>query len=81
MVYATIVDIIPFLVFFGCYVGLFTYFYMILMVTVDYGDDEGDFYNLPQVLKYFLHSYRLSIGDVQIPDYKKWLDSYQDADG
>lgn len=70
MVGNTVIQLIPFLVFFIMWILFFAILYWILKVEIDSGDEE--YLNLPNFFKYFFMTYRNSIGDISVPGYTNW---------
>jgi hypothetical protein len=66
---------IPFVVFFMCWVILFTVLFLTLGIKIK-EDDAQDYNNLPKEIQFFLLTYRNSIGDISIPDYSDTLDAH-----
>lgn len=74
MVATTIIDCIPFLIFFGMFVFLFTVLNMTFMIEVE----TEEYMALPKLLQMLLMTYRNSIGDISVPSYKSWLTFYSE---
>ena len=77
MVSTTIKMCLPFLTFFSMWILLFNSLYMGLNLEVD--DEEYPKVNF--FTRVLLLTYRNSIGDIQVPDYKTWLNAYDESVG
>ena len=67
-------DLGPFLILFFIFNALFTLIIDIMGARVP--DDDGNYNNysgLPSFIKEFIHTFRLSIGDLIIPDISSWM--------
>lgn len=76
MVGNTMIQLIPFIVFFFMWVLFFGCQYWILRVEIDSADD--DYLNLTEFFRYFFMTYRNSIGDISTPGYENWDKIYSD---
>jgi hypothetical protein len=76
MVGNTMIQLIPFIVFFFMWVIFFGLLYWILRVEIDSADE--DYLNLTDFFRYFFMTYRNSIGDITAPGYVKWNKTYSD---
>jgi len=73
-------DVWPFLIFYIFSLFIFGFCYRVLGVDPDEIDDDGlydegaEYGNVPVLTKYFMHSFRNSIGDVASPQSQYWIE-------
>mmetsp|Transcript_3352 Transcript_3352/g.5063 ORF Transcript_3352/g.5063 Transcript_3352/m.5063 type:complete len:244 (-) Transcript_3352:104-835(-) len=75
MVLLTFIDVVPFTTFMVVWIVYFAMTFMIVrwQIEPDPTDDELEYPEINVFMKYFLQSYRNSIGDLATPDYEWWL--------
>ena len=76
MVGLTIVQLIPFILFFLMWIIFFTVCFVTLRIEIRDADD--DYKNVFSFFRYFLMTYRNSVGDITTPIYDNWLTSMND---
>ena len=77
MVGMTIVQVIPFTLFFIMWITFFTVCYQTLKVEISSADE--DYPNVFSFMQYFLMTYRNSIGDISAPGYSNWMKKSDDV--
>ena len=67
------IDLIPFLIIFFLFIAFFTFIIVIMVARVADVDGAGnDYSGIGQFLKIFISNFRLSVGDLIVPDIGFW---------
>lgn len=74
MVGLTMVQLVPFTLFFMMWIALFSVCFQVLDVEIDQADE--DYPEVDKFFQYLIMTYRNSIGDITAPGYQNWIDSY-----
>lgn len=78
MVGMTVLELVPFMVFFSFWIIFFTVCFQTLGVQIN--NDDSEYPNVALFAKYFLMTYRNSIGDISTPHYTNWIERYDAED-
>lgn len=79
MVGLTILDTVPFMMFFFMFLLFFSLIVTIFQLDIDPGDKY--YRDITSTIKAVLYIYRSSVGDIQIPNYQKWTAVLSDPNG